>query len=419
MRIRRNKIITLSDLLVWLGMFCVVSFALLEHVSISVPLFSMVKMPLLYVGGLCIISQLNILARNFLKKRYFYILGILIIMCLLLLISMLANGSGSGGYSAIRGTLRLILYLVELFLLVVVLAESGKRKSALKFMFRYLLLLVAVTDVLLLTRWVVFGTERHESYLVGTKFTVVYMHMNLAVLWFMHRQERSNRKRVSKWLIVAAAVMFLWISIRVDCLSGVLGTIVLVIILVWLNTGKQGKEKLLSSPLLFCLCLIISVAFPFIVESILNIPFVTYIIEEVMGRSNNLTGRMDIYENFVKQMQGHWLYGYGYGRGNEVSVSLFGYANAQNALLHWILQTGVPATLVFGWLMSAVVKQLNRCNMDKVIQAGPLLALLYVYVFLGMVETTFSMSYILWLAVLFMINNSSDEEAMIIESDTA
>ena len=62
-RLKRRPHFSLEKLLLFVAIFCVSTFALLEYASISIPLFSLVKWPLLYVGGACLISQLNLLMK--------------------------------------------------------------------------------------------------------------------------------------------------------------------------------------------------------------------------------------------------------------------------------------------------------------------------------------------------------------------
>jgi phosphatidylserine synthase len=101
------------------------------------------------------------------------------------------------------------------------------------------------------------------------------------------------------------------------------------------------------------------------------------------------------------------MWGYGFGNGNTVSMVKFGYANAQNALLHWILQTGVLTT---GLLSSVVVTVIGRVKRSpNVDRCMPMVLLIYLYVVLGIIEITFSMSFLLWVAALFMITCSKND----------
>ena len=102
-----------------------------------------------------------------------------------------------------------------------------------------------------------------------------------------------------------------------------------------------------------------------------------------------------------------WLWGCGVGNGNAAAIWLFGYDNAQNAVLQWLLQTGVFVTGLLCGLMLVVFHQLSRSNkQEKVL---PLVVLIYVYIIMGMVETTFNMSFIMWFAIIFMLVNEKEK----------
>ncbi|MBR3795258.1 MAG: O-antigen ligase family protein [Clostridia bacterium] len=406
MILRIKKRFPFRNLMLWLAMLFVFSFALLEHVSIPIPAFSLVKRPLLYAGGLCILTQVNVLLKNILKKRYFYVVLVLLIMCVTMVIATYLNPKGDA--ALMRSVQRLVLYLVELFALVILLAEAGWSRRALRFLYGYLLVLTILTDTLMLTGIVRFNSGAHEHYLIGTKFTIVYLHMNLIVFWRMKCMDEKNTVYLSRWLLWGAAAMFAWLSLRVSCMTGLIGACMLIILLFWQNTGRRETVKWLSSPVNMNICLMISFVFPFVVDSIMSLSVFEYFVEELLGRNSNLTGRLNIYQVFADRMAGNWLLGYGYGSGNQMSVKLFGYANTQNVILHWILQTGVLGTTMLIALLTVIMWRVQRYRLDQTMVIRPLLALIYVYIALGTVEPTIDMSFILWFALLFMYVNGSE-----------
>lgn len=408
MILKIKKSFPLRDFMLWFAMVCVFSYALLEHVSIPIPVFSVVKRPLLYVGGLCILTQIDVLLKNILKKRYFYVVLALLIMCVALVFATYFNPNGNT--ALMRSVQRLVLYLVELFALVILLVEAGWCKRVLRFLYRYLLVLVILTDTLMLTGIVRFNPDAYEYYLVGTKFSAVYIHMNLLAFWQMKRLCEKNTVYMSRWKLWGAAAIFVWISLRVDCMTGLIGACLLIILLFWQNTGRRETVKLLSSPLTMNICLLSSFVFSFVVEGIMRLPAMQYFVEEMLGRNANLTGRLNIYRIFADRMSGNWLLGYGYGSGNQMSVKLFGYANTQNVILHWILQTGILGTALLITLLTVIMRQMQQYRLEQAMTIRPLLALIYVYIVLGTVEPTIDMSFILWFAVLFMYVNSSEPE---------
>ena len=397
-------------MMLWMAMLCVCSFAVLEHGSVSLPIFSAIKKPLLYAGGLCILTQTDVLLKNIFKKRFFYVVLVLASLCVMLMLSMEINKGIVTAYSTMS-TKRLMLYLVELFALMILLTEAGWSWYVIDFMYGYYLLLVLVTDVLMLTGIIRFISGIYENYLIGTKFSVCYAHMNLITLGMIKYMKDRNVITVPWWLNCVAAIIMVYVSLHVDCMTGVVGSVVLVMLNGWKNETRAEKERVLMSPSVFLMCLLGCFAFPFLIEGITNLPFVKYLVQNVLGRSMDLTGRVNIYQDFLDKMKGHWLLGFGYGSANTMSMKFFGYANAQNALLSWFQQCGILGTSLLITLFTVVINALNRCEIDRVSSIRPLLVLIYVYIFLGTIETTFSMSFILWFAVLFMWINSREDEA--------
>lgn len=405
MRITLRKNISLNSVFVYLALLCVASFALLEHVSSTIPAFSQLKMPMMLLGGLCVFTQLRIIWNNLLRKRYFFVFLTLCIFSALLLWTAFVNRNPSVGDSPVTGTIRLILYLMETFFLMMVIAETGRSKGVLRFLFWYVLIIVAINDFLLFSKLITFRAGRFENYLVGTKFSVAYLHMDLLTLWVINSKKSIRAYRFSKWKVALAAVYIMAVSIRVDCMTGVMGCVTLVILFLMIDSPKRRKLLSFTSPTILLLVMAGTVIFAFVVDSIMSIPFVTYLVEDVLSRDTTLTGRTNIYFMYVDRMPGHWLAGYGYGNGNEVAVSLFGYENVQNAFLQWVLQVGLFATGALAMLMVQIFRQLRKkhvCNQSRVL---PLVALIYMFIILGTIETTFNMALILWFMLAFMLVN--------------
>lgn len=396
---------TLNGLIIFVALFCLSSFAFLEHTSISIGAFSAVKLPLLYVGFVCLVTQIKTLSRCLFKKNKFYTLLALAVFCVLLVISMFANWDTNIGESPLRYTFRLLLYLVEVFLLMIVIAETGRGQAALRFLFWYLLLITVVNDALMFTGIKRFVEDRYESYLVGTKFSVSYLHMNLLTMWVMCRYHKGGLKGISRWLVAVAAIFIALVAIRVDCMTGVLGSLLLVMLFGMMTGAKRHRLLKYTSPWILLTALIISAAFAFVADIITQIPVIEFVVEDVLQRDTSITGRTNIYQMYIANLNGHWLTGYGYGNGNAASVSLFGYENVQNGVLQWVLQVGIPATIGMVVLMMQVFRLANRCPIERRERLMPLVALVYMYIILGTIETTFNMAFILWFALIYMVAN--------------
>ena len=404
-RLKLPKSFTLNGLIIFVALFCVSTFAFLEHTSISIGYFSVVKLPLMYLGFACIFTQIKTISRCLFKKSKFYTLLALALFCVLLIISMFANRGSQFDNSPLRYTVRFLLYLVELFLLMIIIAETGRVKAALNFLFWYLMLITAVNDVLMFTQVIRFAVGSYESYLVGTKFSVSYLHMNLLTMWVMRRTYNGGGRNVSRWKVILAAVFIVLVAGRVDCVTGVLGCMMLVVLFALLRDPRRGKKLKLLSPWTLLLVMVASVLFVFVADAITQIPLVKFVVEDILHRDTSITGRTNIYQMYVANLQGHWLTGYGYGNGNDASMTLFGYENVQNGILQWVLQVGVPATIGMVATMMQVFRLANRSLPEKRARMMPLVALIYMYIVLGTIETTFNMAFFMWFAMMYMLAN--------------
>ena len=409
-KIRLRRSITLNAVMLYIGFFCVATYALLEHASISISAVSVIKIPLLLAGGVCLLAQVKTISRVLLRKNYFAVLMSAVVLCLLLVCSMLLNMDVSIGNSPLRRTFRMVLYLMELFLYMIVMAEKGCGKQVVNFLFWYLLLLVALNDALMFSGVIRFRDGRYENYLLGTKFIVAYLHMNLLTMWFIRSKMRARRVRFAKAKILLMALLIVAICLRVDVMSGVLGCMALIAL--FILSGKPRGRKLfkLASPTILMLTLALSILFVFIAEWVINIPAVRFVVEDVLKRDTTITGRLNIYEDFIVNMRGHWLTGYGLGNGTAVARRLFGYNNVQNGVLDWVLQVGVFATGALLALVVVVFRQLSRRRGQALAPILPLVSLLYMYIILGMIETTMDMSFFLWVAMIFLLLNERHPE---------
>lgn len=401
-RIRLPRNISLNSVFIYLALFCVSTFALLEHITISISAFSPIKLYLMYAGFACVLTQFKTISRCILKKKYFYMLLTVFVFCMFLGISMLGN-RGSAAGMPLYSTVRFILFLVNTFALMIVLAETGRGKTALKFIFWYTLLIVVLNDALMFSRVLTFGTVRHENYIVGTKFSVSYLHMDLLTLWLVLYAKKRRGVRKGKLAVLAATAFIVLVAIRTNCMTGLLGCIILAFMFGWLQTKRGYRLYRLASPAVLTLAIAVSVLFIIVVDTIVSIPMIRYLVEDVLNRDTSITGRTNIYGMLFENMQGHWLQGYGYGNDNETAMKLFGYANVQNGLMQWVLQIGIPATVSMLAVFVQAFRQLKHSSAEKREFVMPLVILVYLYVILATIETTFNKAFILWFALIFML----------------
>ena len=306
-------------------------------------------------------------------------------------------------YNPVTFTLMFEGYIFQLLCLVMYALAKGRVMDLLNFTFRVMAGLAVVTDMLMFAG-IHFTDGAFETYLIGTKFDIVYMHMNLMTLFFVKMKLGRRQKKEVKLplrLLLTFLILNVIISLRVDCNTGMLGSVLIVLITYWCDRSDWARQKLFGSVKFFMIIAAVSALFAYYIFLILNMPLVQHIIVDQLGRSLTLTGRTDIYELFPVVMEEHWLWGYGLGNSYPVCVSLFGYTDVQNAILQWVIQTGVPASacmlLLFAYMISYYRKKARKMC------AAPILALLYVYLLLGTVEITVNNNFWLFIILLFML----------------
>ena len=76
-----------------------------------------------------------------------------------------------------------------------------------------------------------------------------------------------------------------------------------------------------------------------------------------------------------------------------------GFPNTQNGIAEWVLQVGLPATIILVILIYVVIRMLHKSKSSG--EAGiPGMFVLYVLALLASVEVTINLAYFFWLAVL-------------------
>lgn len=391
-----------STITFYISLFCLASYAMLENMSISIAEFTVYKRPLLIVGAICLLKQFVVVAHRFLHREYFGELLVAFTFIVSIIAAMINTKSSS--YSPLFSTINFSLFFIECIALMIFVAENGYAQRTFDFLFYYALILAVITDTIMFTGIANFTDGMFETYLVGTKFSISYLHIYLLAFYLLRKRVYFNFRFRYIFLTAVFAILVIQLALKVDCNTGMIGC-VLLIAMVWAFNSFSGKlYGKFTSPWIFSVFLLGSVLVAFILESLVLIPSVSDFIVNVLNRNTTLTGRTDIFTSFIPQMSGHWLWGYGLGNSYSTSMRLFGYADAQNALLQWILQIGIVGTFLMCLFFVLIIRRISKKE-DKM-QIMPLLALVYVFIILGTVEITISMNFVFWMMILFMWGHS-------------
>ena len=358
---------------------------------------------LLVVVAMMIASNIKILSRNTYRGLN---VGIAFFCIATLIVSYINRNS----YTDRNPFLAAIVFtatLVEFALTVEIFCQREEMQNLIKVFYRMTLLVVIATDCLILftTIHLQYGGD---VFLVGTKFSVIYMHFYLISFFIADKNVRLRTIRESSLnnaILVLFFIMTMIMSIELGTATGIVGTVALLLFL-WLNEKNIGF--FLNSKIFF-VALMASLLFAVFVEIILSNSVVTYIITQLLGKDVTLTFRTVIYSMLPNIMKGRWLWGFGYGTGYEVLMR-HGIVDAQNGVFDWIQQIGIFGTMsLVMWLCIAMKRPKNdyKINYSDV---RSLTALIYVFVLLATVEITFSSDFLAAVVLLYGIKMQRIQE---------
>lgn len=380
------KISTIHAVLVYLLVFFTTTY-------IS---YNPIRYFLLVAVAMMILSNIRILFR----KTYRELNVSIAFFCLATLVVSYINRNGYTDRNPFLAAVVFVATLIEFVITVEIFCQREEIQNLIRVFYRMTLLVVMLTDFLILF------TNMHLRYggdvfLVGTKFSVVYMHFYLISFFFADKNIELRTIRESSlnnMLLGVLLIITMTVSIKLGTATGIVGTVALLLFL-WLSERNIGAFLNSKS---FFVALIASLLFAVFVEIILSNSIVTYIITQLLGKDVTLTFRTVIYSMFPNIMKERWFWGFGYGTGYEVLMR-YGIVDAQNGIFDWIQQIGVFGTMLLAiWLCIAMKQPKNLCDINHS-DVRSLTALAYVFVLLATVEITFSSKFLAIIVLLYGI----------------
>lgn len=380
------KISTIHAVLVYLLVFFTTTY-------IS---YNPIRYFLLVAVAMMILSNIRVLFR----KTYRELNVSIAFFCLATLVVSYINRNGYTDRNPFLAAVVFVATLIEFVITVEIFCQREEMQNLIRVFYRMTLLVVMVTDFLILF------TNMHLQYggdvfLVGTKFSVVYMHFYLISFFFADKNIELRTIRESSLnniLLGVLLIVTMTVSIKLGTATGIVGTVALLLFL-WLSERNIGAFLNSKS---FFVALIASLLFAVFVEIILSNSMVTYIITQLLGKDVTLTFRTVIYSMFPNIMKERWFWGFGYGTGYEVLMR-YGIVDAQNGIFDWIQQIGVFGTMLLAiWLCIAMKQPRNLCDINHS-DVRSLTALAYVFVLLATVEITFSSKFLAIIVLLYGI----------------
>lgn len=257
-------------------------------------------------------------------------------ICTLLAGETLMNGA----YALVNG-----LCLISLLLTFKSLSISFGSFSVAGSFFWLLLVVSMANDMS------VFLSPLHRAeteYLLGNKFITGYTHMLLVGLYAVLLSHKSGYVCYNWGLFWALLIESAIVVTTADTMTATIGLVIVAVMALLL---PKAAAKVLSIGVIAAAVLVtINVVF-FVTGMLLDNPYVQHFVTEVLGRSLNLTGRTQIYDDlsFIIQMSPY----VGWGYGSPVVSEVVGYGNAQNGIMELLVRYGIVGTV--GFLLVIIV----------------------------------------------------------------
>ena len=225
-----------------------------------------------------------------------------------------------------------------------------------------------------------------DGYLIGNKFQISYLHIMLFVLCYALNEGKKKRF----FLLSMHYALAVYISIVSACSTALVGCGIIAIMVIL----RDRIEKVIRSWGIALGMIGICDSLLLVNAAILTNKHVSYFIQDILGKNVTLTGRLRIYSLVHLAVEKNIWFGSGIENNYAVTMEAFSAANAQNGLLDCLVSFGVVGVILLACIL------MMSFNRGKSRASYPLYLIVYVFIFISMVEVTFKQDFIVFLAMI-------------------
>lgn len=339
---------------------------------------------------LCMIYIISHFNSELLKKTWF-----IWIYAGITLISSVHN-YGIWGISAIMNDFLHPFSVLAIFIIPLIVTEASGINKVAKVFLRcsYVYFIPTMATVILAGR---VDAGWYEPYFVGNKFLLTYYSLVMFCSWgIIHIEEIQNTVK-AKVKVIAFCVVGMTFSAYLYCTTGVVCYLTVLILMLVLPI-----RKILEKPLSIAIATVLSGALPLSMTAILSIPRVNALLISI-NETATMNARVRIYEILMNIItQNYWI-GYGY---NTLIVKERLYSNAQNGMLHIIVQFGMLGAATLVLLCYIATRNRYKRNKDVVEWCE---FWLFALIVAGIIEITFGVFFYVFLALINCATNAKEE----------
>lgn len=332
-------------------------------------------------------------------KQYRWVNIMLFGFCLVSLYSSFVNYEEMASFPtlsteiSVRSKFGTVMLILD-FLLVICYIESIKNHSEIRKFAHYFFVLLAIYAVVASIDAVLNPVDDEESglggvYLLGNKFSIVYTNFYIIVLYVFFNSSLNRRH----WLTLFILYFYnFFISYMVYCSTMIVGLLASVIVL-YLYKKKIGA-LLLNPFFAFVTVIVIDLGIVIFYNIVLDIPFVQYIIEDVLHEDLTLTSRIFIYQKVSETINEAPWFGHGLGTVGVYVNSMIDCSNAQNGLLNLFLETGVIGSVLYLLVIAFMCKSVEKDNGKAYI------LFLYTMFAISAIEVPFNLKFLIFAMIV-------------------
>lgn len=268
----------------------------------------------------------------------------------------------------------------------------NKASIFIKYLLIFMTPFVIISDI----NGFIYQSSGIDGYLAGNKFYVCYLNIFLATIYYLQHPTLEGKSKYKMQFLLLTTFL---LSLKTQCSTMVIGTIVYYYLIFYWSITKRGKlykAKTFLTGLFIC-----DILFFFIVTLLLQIPLIQFIVVDVLGEDLTLTGRIGMYASLGEVLSECPFYGFGLGNASLATTMYMVGDNAQNGFLNLFLEIGFLGVFSFYGILLLMMR---KAKSNKT--SYSLICFIYTMLILSSIEITFT-TYFFAMSTLLLLRNTS------------
>lgn len=368
------------------SIWCIVAVSLVFHLMIVkvqsayFPLYDQIRTISVFVVIVMLVSHIKI----FFQKKKDIILNSIV---LLFMLEILYSSHINSNYSTSRfyASLQFAAGVAETFFVFEYVQYISRIDLTKKIIYYWTLFYCTLSDLLFIINPSVYGTA--DGFLIGNKFQISYLHIMLLVFWKMRNEKMSkNKKNIALLHIIWAAS----VSLYTGCSTALIGLFIVCVI--WLLKGILStilnRWEIAIAVLAVCDSLLLVNA------AVLSNKYVSYFIQNILGKDATLTGRLRIYSVIQNAVIQNIWFGQGFENNHSATMKAAMAANAQNGILDCMISYGLVGVILLGLIVIfSFIRGKQKSDFEQY-------AMAYTFIAISMVEITLNREFIFFVVMI-------------------